>query len=293
MDTTFFDMSDKKVYGTRQFVRWVQPPQITYFINSLDKEGNHNVSTVTMGTAMIQGDGFYFPFAINHFDFAPKDSLSNLSEVSECVISYVGRGMLHESWIAALPIPKGINEADICNFHMLPSKKVRPAGIAECPINLECKIIQTIDTGCSTKIFLAKVVGVTVHKDLVELHEKSELATGILNIDPIFEIVIDTLEDGRPPRLFYAALNRESLLATSDEIGNTKRWGGSFGEWMDSELERGRIAGDEHDEIMALYTAWDKDKNPCTNAKAKELLTKKLKEIVWRPRDSWPGTGRA
>ena len=41
-----FDLEDGD--GTNlppQFVRWVQPPQIAYFINSIDKDGNQNGQT--------------------------------------------------------------------------------------------------------------------------------------------------------------------------------------------------------------------------------------------------------
>jgi len=54
------------------------------------------------------------------------------------VISYFGNDLLRESWIAGMPIPSGISELDVAGLTPLPSKKVKPGGIAECPVNIDC-----------------------------------------------------------------------------------------------------------------------------------------------------------
>jgi len=48
----------------------------------------------------------------------------------------------------------------------LPSKTVRPPGIAECPVNIECKVRQQIALG-SHVLFLGEVTGVQVSSSLI------------------------------------------------------------------------------------------------------------------------------
>ncbi|MHA1452960.1 MAG: flavin reductase family protein, partial [Promethearchaeota archaeon] len=49
-----------------------------------------------------------------------------------------------------------------CNFTKQPSKTVSVPGIAECPVNMECKVKQMLNLG-SHDVFIAEVT--QVHKD--------------------------------------------------------------------------------------------------------------------------------
>ena len=289
-----FDLEDGD--GTNlppQFVRWVQPPQIAYFINSIDKDGNQNVAPVTMGTTMyIDGDPtgnpFWIPFAINSADAHPRrNTYSNLAETPECVLSYIGSDLLEQSWIAALPIPAGINELEIAGLTALPSRKVKPCGIAECAINLEMKIVSIQELGKNNRMFLGKVVAVSIDSDILMHNNEKKLRTGMTAIDPLFEVLIDRSGPGRPPRLYYMKLDRDRLYPTSDEIGSARSWLGTFEEWMDSECERGRIDAHERSVILNLHELWRNDKHPVRNSEVKRQLTAKLKELVWRPKEKW------
>ena len=270
-----------------QLVRWIQPPQITYFINSMDKEGNHNVAPVTMGTIMCM-NGFWIPFAMNACDAEPPcHTYSNLAEVPECVLSYVGSDLLSESWIAALPVPRGISELEVAGLTPLPSKNVRPCGIQECKINLEMRIVSIQEFGEYNRMFLGKVVAVSVESGLYDSNSEKTLKTGMTAIDPLFEVLIENTSPTGPPRLYYMKLDHDSLCAMSDEIGSSKDWLGTFEQWMDSECERGRIDSQERSEIFSLSKQWSKDTHPVRNSKVKKQLTQKLREIVARPREKW------
>jgi flavin reductase (DIM6/NTAB) family NADH-FMN oxidoreductase RutF len=270
-----------------QFVRWVQPPQIAYFISSMDKAGNHNIAPVTMGTTMCM-HRFYIPFAINHYDAHPrKHSYSNLVETPECVLSYIGADLLEQSWIAALPIPAGISELEVAGLTPLPSKKVKPWGIAECAINIEIKIVSMQELGKNDRMFLGKVVAVSIDAEMLKQNNQKELRTGMTAIDPLFEVLIERPGPDRPPRLYYMKLDREHLYPTSDDIGSNCSWLGTFEEWMNSECERGRIDSQERATVVELWKEWDKDKHPVRNPDAKRQLTDKLRDIVARPKERW------
>jgi flavin reductase (DIM6/NTAB) family NADH-FMN oxidoreductase RutF len=216
---------------------------------------------------------------------------SNLAEVPECVISYIGMDLMEESWIAGLPIPKGISELDVAGLTPLPSRKVGPCGIAECGVNMEAEIVSVEELGEGARMFLAKVVAVSVDRELLAANDAAELRTGVLAIDPLFEVLIERSSPEAPERLYYARLDTRKLYRTSDEVGSSREWIGSFVDWLASEQDRGRIDASEREEILRLSDLWSADPSPVRNGQARDLLTRKLREMVWHPKDDWPGVG--
>ena len=74
-------------------------------------------------------------------------------------------------------------------------------------------------------------------------------------------------------------MDPEKIHRQDYDIGCTVDWIGTFDLWMRSEVDRGTITQAEHDDIIALNTAWKKDMNPKTNGDVKAKLTKKLARI--------------
>ena len=141
--------------------RWIQPPQIAYFVSTIDSKDNHNITPVTLGTCI--GTSFprndrpgehFFSFSLGNANLPDEGNaieirhgLLNLKEVPECVISFIPASLMRQSTMTGLPIPRGISEIEVSGLTVLPSQKVRPGGIAECPINLEATVFQKIHLG--------------------------------------------------------------------------------------------------------------------------------------------------
>lgn len=104
-------------------------------------------------------------------------------------------GLIKETGEFAVNIPdrKIVKEADLCGvisgrdhdkFHETGftagrSISIRPPIILECPINIECKVKQTVELGSHT-MFIAEITGVQVSADLIDennrlLSEKAAL----------------------------------------------------------------------------------------------------------------------
>ncbi|HCC36885.1 MAG TPA: hypothetical protein DEQ14_04330 [Treponema sp.] len=274
--------------------RYIQPPQIGYFVTTVDKMGNINVTPVTMGTCIAHK---YFSFTLSNlavdewdqekypFREGVKQGYCNLLEVPECVISYYGYPLLRESWIAGMPIPKGINEIDIMGLTPLPSEIVKPCGIAECPINLEAKILHVNKLGDRWTNYICEVVNITVHKTLEEQNKNGPLAGhGVLIINPLFEIMTgkgDTPETSNF-RLVYTRLDLSKIERCPQDIGCKDYWIGSFTQWIQDETERGKISAAEAGQIFDLEKKWAANRNPEQNSEVKNKLTTLLKKVVAR-----------
>lgn len=262
-----------ETYETTGFShRWIQPPVACYFVTTMDKKGNVNCTPVSMGTAFQSAPPnmrWCYAFAMNN----DRDGRKNLDETGECVISYYPYELLRESTIVGLPMPKGINEIDVAGLTPLPSKKVKPYGIAECVSNLEAKVIETVRVDGST-LYVFEIVAVSVKTEYMERDKVTPHEPGLGAADLLFEVSIK----GNPPRLNYTRMDKR-VYPTPDDIGCDARWIGTFEEWMDSEERRGKIDAETKEKILKLNDKWKRDPDPISNAKVKKKLTKHLKKI--------------
>lgn len=273
-----FDMGDiltkYEDYGFSH--RWIQPPVACYFVNTLDAHGNVNTAPISMGTAMWgepSDCGWYYCFDVHN----RRQTRRNLDINKECVISYYPYSLMKESWITGMPIPYGISELDVAQMTPFESKQVKPPCIAECVSNLEVKIIDRYPLSNNT-LYIGKVVGCHVQKDLLEKDMQIEDEPGLAGADLVYECSIT----GDTPRLNYGRLIMKKRHRTDDNLGDKQRWIGNFMTWMDSEEERGRITKKEHQRLLELEKMWKGNPDPMTNKAVKNELTEMLTEICWR-----------
>ena len=287
MSNVFFDLtrSDKGFN-----YRWVQPPQVTYLVSTVDRWGNHNITPVTLGTCVganslpnPQDSNYYYAFSVGSADvpdIPARDAFHNLEAVPECVISYPGAELMEQIWATALPIPAGIEEMQVAGLTPLPSRMVRPAGVAECPINMEARVESSYAVGEHYRLYICQILGVSVDQGLLATDKGNPLHYGMMSIAPLFEVTI-AREENLPPRLYFGQIDTEHLTRTPDDMGPSNKWVGSFADWIEDEARRGKIGEQERQEILRLYDVWQSDPDPAENGEVKAALTGYLRQIVW------------
>ena len=268
--------------------RWVQPPQIAYFVTTVDSHGNVNSTPATLGTCVgadmtPESCGNYFlTLALGSVDLdriPARDGHRNLQEVPECVISYIGRHLIRQSQVACCPLPRGISEIDVAGLRELPSKHVRPPGIWECGVNIEAKVIHSLPLGDFYQFYILRAVGVSVDEELLRRDAESRLHAGVWELDPVYETNI-LAEDGLPPRLYYSRLDKKSVARMPTGIGPQREWVGPFAQWMEDEVTRGAISQEQCNGLIALEADWLANPDPKTNEAAKRKLTEFLSGLV-------------
>ena len=274
--------------------RYIQLPQVGYFVTTVDRFGNMNVTPVTMGTCV--GHKYYnFTLSnlmvenwdqdIHQFQDGVKQGYCNLREVPECVISYYGYALLRESWVAGMPVPKGISEIDVAGLTPLPSEIVKPCGIAECPINMEAKVLHVNKLGKRWINYTVEIVHITVHKDLDDQNKTGPLAGyGMTIMDPLLEVLTgkgDTPETDNF-RLVYDRLDFAKIERCPEDVGCKDHWIGSFKQWMSDEQERGKLTQDELTRAFELESLWAANRDPVKNSQVKKELTELCKKAAAR-----------
>jgi flavin reductase (DIM6/NTAB) family NADH-FMN oxidoreductase RutF len=77
----------------------------------------------------------------------PKDTLRNIRDTGEFVISVVTYEMRERMNRASAEWPYGVSEFEVAGFTTAPSVKVKPARVADSPLTVECRLYQVIPHG--------------------------------------------------------------------------------------------------------------------------------------------------
>jgi flavin reductase (DIM6/NTAB) family NADH-FMN oxidoreductase RutF len=90
-----------------------------------------------------------------------KDTLRNIRETGEFVVNLVAEPMLAAMAKTAGEWPRGTSEFEVAGLTPAPSERVAPPGVAESPVQLECRLHREIPLGNSHlvvgEIVLARV----------------------------------------------------------------------------------------------------------------------------------------
>ncbi len=103
-----------------------------------------------------------------------------ISETGEFVINLVTKDLCYATDYCGVKSGRDIDKFKKMKLTPLPSKNIQAPGIAESPVNLECKVKQVLELG-SHDMYVAEVVGVTVDDKYINDTGKFELnSTGLV-----------------------------------------------------------------------------------------------------------------
>lgn len=122
-------------------------PRPIAFVSTISESGVANLAPFSF----FNGVGSNPPAVIfspcTKADGTSKDTIINLRRVPECVVNVVPYDIRNEMNQASAAYPPEVDEFDAVGFTPLPSRFVRPARVAESPVQLECKLIQIVPVG--------------------------------------------------------------------------------------------------------------------------------------------------
>lgn len=123
-------------------------PRPIAFASTIDKDGNPNLSPFSFFNAFGSKPPIVvFSPARRVRDNTIKHTLENVFEVKEVVINVVNYAMVQQASLASCEYPKGVNEFEKAGFTPIPSELVKPFRVKESPVQMECKVLNIIETG--------------------------------------------------------------------------------------------------------------------------------------------------
>ena len=200
---------------------------------------------------------------------------------AECVVSLPGRDIVNETWYTALPIPRGIFEADVANLTLLPSKVVSVPGIVECPVNLECRVEYVKDWYSHYALFL-RVVAATVDEDVIK-RGRLDLICDF----PTYEVDDQTNPFGGA--IERLGVNGELLECPGFPVGAKRGQQASSVEWIADLQQAGCISETEFSLVNSWLHSWETELQVGQSAKGAPVqakLTRFFELAAWEEWDA-------
>lgn len=150
---------------------WLFPKIIT-IITTLDENGRINAA----------------PYShIMQYDVMPKNprmivgfrqsshTFENIVKTGEFVVNCCSADHLDDMMETARFWPEGVNELEHTNFTPIPSKKVKPPSLEECPQIAECTVDQIIRLDKSSGIVIGKIEALVFDEELIEMDREERI----------------------------------------------------------------------------------------------------------------------
>ncbi len=123
-------------------------PRPIAFVSTINKEGNVNLSPFSFFNVFGSNPPtLVFSPARSGRTGATKNTHDNILEVDECVVNIAHYDMLYQMNLAAHMYPKGVDEFAKSGLTKAASVTVKPPRVAECYVQMECKVKTVIETG--------------------------------------------------------------------------------------------------------------------------------------------------
>jgi flavin reductase (DIM6/NTAB) family NADH-FMN oxidoreductase RutF len=104
----------------------------------------------------------------NNPDGSPKDTAANIRDTKEFVVNLVDEATAEAMNACSLDCPPEVSEAELAGFTLVPCERIGVPRLAECPISLQCRLIENITAVPDRHIVLGEVVLMHVRDGLVD-----------------------------------------------------------------------------------------------------------------------------
>lgn len=123
-------------------------PRPICFASTIDNNGVANLSPFSFFNVFgSKPPILIFSPARRVRDNTIKHSLENVYDTKEVVINVVNYSMVQQMNLSSCEYPKGVDEFVKAGFTPVKSDMVKPFRVKESPAQLECKVLQVIETG--------------------------------------------------------------------------------------------------------------------------------------------------
>jgi flavin reductase (DIM6/NTAB) family NADH-FMN oxidoreductase RutF len=139
---------DVKTAQLHQYLMGSIGPRPICFASTMDENGVPNLSPFSFFNVFgSKPPILIFSPARRVRDNTIKHTLENVMATKEVVINVVNYAMVQQQSLASCEYAKGTNEFEKSGFTPIASEMVKPFRVKESPVQLECKVLQIIETG--------------------------------------------------------------------------------------------------------------------------------------------------
>ena len=208
---TSIDAKSTKSKDLYRYLSDAITPRPIAFVSSVDKEGNKNLSPFSFFNVFsIDPPVLVFSPVKRTRDNTNKDTLENVKEINECVISLVTEEIAQQVSLASCEFDSSINEFNKAGLTEVKSECISPPRVMESPINFECKVTQIIALGSNGG------AGNLVICEVLKIHIDNRVLENDQTINP-FKLNIVS----RYGKNWYGKTTHDSLYEIAKPISKT------------------------------------------------------------------------
>jgi len=153
-------------------------PRPIAFVSTVSPDGVLNVAPFSYFNA-ISATPPLLAFAIGHPDGRVKDTLANLTASGDYVINIVTEPIAEAMNATAAEVAPEIDEFNLAGLNPAASTTVSAPRVAESPVNLECRLLETHEYGSAPRL-TTLVIG-----EIVIAHIDDRLLRENGTVDPV------------------------------------------------------------------------------------------------------------
>ena len=213
-------------------------PRPIAFVSTIDENGRHNLAPYSFFNAFSSNPPIVV-FSSNRkvSDNTTKDTLHNIKLNKECVISAVSHSIMRQMALSSVAFPAGESEFEHTGLTPVPSDTVAVPGVAESPVNMECKVKEIVtlgEHGGAGHLIICEVQMMHIDEDVIADNR----------IDPH---KIDLV--GRMGRSFYVRASGDAVFSMYQNVGANPI---GYGVLPDIAKKSNLLSGNDIGELAAL-----------------------------------------
>jgi flavin reductase (DIM6/NTAB) family NADH-FMN oxidoreductase RutF len=173
--------------NTMEKQQWLQSaiaPRPICFASTIDAAGNQNLAPFSFFNVFSANPPVLI-FAPNNSGRTgePKHTFLNVKQVKEVVINIINHDLLEKMNLAAAPWEYGVSEFEKAGFTPIDSTLVKPYRVKECPVQIECEVMEIKELGVgggAGNLVICKVLAIHVSEHV--LNEEGKIDQKKMNL---------------------------------------------------------------------------------------------------------------
>jgi flavin reductase (DIM6/NTAB) family NADH-FMN oxidoreductase RutF len=144
-------------------------PRPIYLVATVSSSGLYNVAPFSFVTQVCYKPALLGITILRKHDGSKKDTLRYIEESKEFTAGMVQESIMDKMNTASRNFPAGIDEFKESGLTPIKADIVKGPMVAECPINMECRLVQVLEFGNSSRL-CNFVIG-----EIIRIHVKDEV----------------------------------------------------------------------------------------------------------------------
>lgn len=177
-----FDLDDVGAQNAYKLLAATVMPRPIAWVVTLDRDGTVNAAPFSFFNVMGSAPPTVALGILADPERGFKDTARNILDTEEFVVNLVPERLVGAMNVTAVDAPRGVDELALANLATSPSSRVRPPRIAESPVNFECVLLSSVQTGPAQLVAIGRVLVVHIDDDYLLDVERAYVDTPKLDL---------------------------------------------------------------------------------------------------------------